>query len=263
MDGVLWRESQPIGDLSAIFARIARQGWQVAFATNNATTTIAQYLERLRAFGVPAESWQVVTSAVAVARHLAGQHPEGGPVYIIGEAGLIEALQTQGFYQVKDTPEAYPHVLAVVAGMDRQITYAKLRRATLLIRAGAPFIATNPDRTFPTPEGLVPGAGAILAALEAATDQHPLVVGKPSPAMYQIALERLGTTPAQTLVVGDRPETDIAGAQAIGCPAALVLSGVTPPEQADRWQPPPDLVAADLAAVVELVIAGHAPRPDL
>jgi 4-nitrophenyl phosphatase len=87
--------------------------------------------------------------------------------------------------------------------------------------------------------------------LEAATYQQPLVVGKPSPAMYQIALERLGTSPAQTLVVGDRLETDIAGAQAIGCPTALVLSGVTPPDQAYLWQPPPDLIAPDLAAIVD------------
>ena len=109
------------------------------------------------------EPWQIINSAMAAAQYLHNQFPQGGPVYLIGEDGLIEALEQQGFYQSDDQD-----VIAVVASMDRQLTYDKLRRATLLIRGGAPFIATNPDRTFPTPEGLVPGAGSILAALEAA-----------------------------------------------------------------------------------------------
>ena len=263
MDGVLWRESQPIGDLPGIFAHIARHGWQVVFATNNSSRTVTQYVEQLRTFGVQIEDWQVVTSAIAAAHYLASLYPQGGPVYIIGETGLIEALRVQGFYQVEDTSKPQPQVLAVIAGIDRQINYAKLRQATLLIRSGAPFIATNSDRTFPTPEGLVPGAGAILAALEAATYQQPQVMGKPAPLMYQIALERLGTLASQTLVVGDRPETDIAGAQAIGCPTALVLSGVTSPDQASHWQPAPDLIAANLTAVVEQLIASHVTQPDI
>jgi 4-nitrophenyl phosphatase len=139
----------------------------------------------------------------------------------------------------------------VVVGIDRQLSYEKLCRATLLIRSGVPFIGANPDRTFPTPEGLIPGAGAILAAIETATSVKPLIMGKPSPAMYQLALERLGTSPAETLVVGDRLETDIAGAQVIGCRTALVLSGVTSEADAYAWQPPPDFIARNLASLVE------------
>jgi len=105
--------------------------------------------------------------------------------------------------------------------MDRQVTYNKLKQATLLIRSGLPFIGTNPDRTFPTPQGLVPGSGAILAALEAATDQTPLILGKPSPEMYQVAMERMSVRPENTLVIGDRLETDIVGAQRLGCLTAL------------------------------------------
>ena len=140
--------------------------------------------------------------------------------------------------------------------MDRQLTYDKLRMATLLIRAGAPFLATNYDVTFPTPEGLVPGAGAIVAAVETATSTKALVIGKPSPAMYQAAIERLGTTPTETLVVGDRLETDIAGGQALHCPTALVLSGVTNPEAARLWQPQPDVTVEDLTSLVNLWKAG-------
>jgi 4-nitrophenyl phosphatase len=135
--------------------------------------------------------------------------------------------------------------------MDRKLSYDKLRKATAFIRSGCPFIATNPDRTFPTPEGLVPGAGAIVAAIEAASYVTPYVAGKPAPEMYRIALERLQLTPEEVLVVGDRPETDIAGAQSLGCRTALVLSGVVNQAEASLWQPPPDIICADLATIVE------------
>ena len=246
MDGVIWRGAEPIGDLPTIFARLANRGWKVVLATNNATRTASQYVDRLHHFGVSVEPQQIINSSMVASQYLFDRFPQGGPVYVIGEAGLIEPLEKSGFYQSEE------HVLAVIVGMDRYLTYDKLRRATLLIRASAPFIATNSDRTFPTPEGLVPGAGAILAALETACYQSPIVVGKPSPAMYQIALKRLCLDPSEILVVGDRPETDIAGAQSIGCHTALVLSGVTVLEEAHAWQPAPDLIIADLDSISKI-----------
>jgi 4-nitrophenyl phosphatase len=141
-------------------------------------------------------------------------------------------------------------VLAVIVGMDRQITYDKLRRATMLIRSGVPFIGTNPDKTFPTPEGLVPGTGALIAALEAATSIQPIIVGKPSPEMYLVAMERMGSSPATTVVVGDRLETDIAGGQQLGCKTGLVLSGVTNIKAAQSWVPSPDWIEPDLTALL-------------
>ncbi len=243
MDGVLWRGSETIGTLSAIFSRLYARGWQITLATNNATSTIPQYISRLNSYGVDVKPWQIVNSAIAVAQYLADRFPKGGPVFAIGESGLLNSLEERGFYH--NNQEA----IAVVVSMDRQLTYEKLRKATLLIRSGIPFIATNPDRTFPSPEGLVPGAGSILAALEAACDISPVITGKPSPAMYQIALSRLGLTPHAALVVGDRPETDIAGAQAIGCHTALVLSGVTSKDEAYTWQPAPDLIVEDLETI--------------
>jgi len=119
-----------------------------------------------------------------------------------------------------------------VVGLDFAATFDKFRLATLRIRAGADFIGTNGDRTFPTPEGLVPGNGALLALLETATDVAPLVIGKPERGMFDVALERLGTAPERTLMIGDRIETDIVGAQRAGWRAALVLTGVTTTEQA-------------------------------
>jgi 4-nitrophenyl phosphatase len=249
MDGVLWRDTQPIGNLPVIFRRLDANNIRVVLATNNSTRTVQQYQEKARGFGVNLEPWQIVTSSQAAAQYLAKPYPEGGCVYVVGEQALVDTLQEAGFTFGKDDP------VAVVAGLDRNLTYDKLRNATRFIRAGAWFLATNSDRTLPTPEGLVPGAGAVLAAIQAATDVHPIIAGKPSPAMYEIALKRLGTSPQETIIVGDRIETDIIGGQQIGCLTSLVLSGVTDKSSAQTWRPAPDIIAADLETVVEMVIS--------
>lgn len=244
MDGVLWRGNQPLGDLPAIFRTINSLKLRVVLATNNTTLSVADYQGKLLRFGVHLESWQIVNSSQAVAHYLKEHFPGGCKIYIVGEAGLVHTLNEQGFIQ------ADQDVQAVIVGLDREITYEKLSKATLLIRNGARFIGTNPDRTLPVPEGLVPGAGSILAALEAATDVVPTIIGKPAPEMYRIALERLGTLPQETLVVGDRLETDIAGAQTLGCQTALVLSGVTSRETALAWEPAPNRIEPSLTELL-------------
>jgi 4-nitrophenyl phosphatase len=244
MDGVLWRGDEPIGDLPASFAEMERRGLKVALATNNSTQDADQYIEKLARFGVKVNRWQIINSSEATAIYLKGRFPGGGTIFAVGEDGLLNSLSEYGFYPGEE------NVLAVVAGMDRQLTYTKLCQAAMLIRAGAPFIGTNADRTFPTPGGLVPGAGAVLAALETATDVKPFIIGKPAPEMYRVALGRLKMTPNQTLVIGDRLETDIAGAQSLGCPTGLVLSGVTSEKQARGWLPAPDFIGDDLANIL-------------
>lgn len=244
MDGVLWRDQQPLGDLPSLFAEFHKRALKFVLATNNATLSADQYVEKLRRFGVTIEQSQVVNSSQATAHHLKRLHPDGGTVFVVGEEGLIRELGVLGFHTSEENP------LAVIVGMDRHLTYEKLKTACLLIRSGVAFIATNTDRTYPTPDGLTPGAGSIVAALEAATDKTPTVVGKPSPEMYQLAMERMNTVPSNTLVVGDRLETDIEGAQAIGCLNALVLSGVTSSEDAYAWRPQPDCIAADLKSLI-------------
>jgi 4-nitrophenyl phosphatase len=249
MDGVLWRDNTPIGDLPSLFARMRERGLKVALATNNATKTVDEYLARFSGFGVTLEAWQIISSASVAADLLSKRFPAGGAVFIVGENGLLRALQECGFHPITD-PEDETVPIAVVGGFDRSVTYDKLRRATLHIRAGVPFYGTNPDKTFPTPLGLVPGAGAILAAIEAATDVKPILIGKPLPAMMHMALEKLATGPEETLVVGDRLETDIAAGQAAGCKTALVLSGVSSREQAQDWQPAPDFIVEDLTTLI-------------
>ncbi len=160
MDGVLWRDKEPIGDLPAIFKRISDLGLKVILATNNATRNVDEYLEKLSGYGVTLEAWQIITSAIACGIYLKEKYPSGGKLYIIGSPSLVSSLESYGFQSATEGES----VLAVVAGLDRQISYAKLRNATIQIYKGALFLGTNPDRTFPTPEGLVPGAGSILAA---------------------------------------------------------------------------------------------------
>jgi 4-nitrophenyl phosphatase len=255
MDGVLWRGDEPIGNLPRIYARILERGLKVVFATNNGTRTPHQYVERLASFGVKVEPWQVVTSALAagelVVRDLTpGPSPKGrGGIFAIGEAGVMEALQAKGFetLPVEQADEAR----AVVMGIDRQINFEKMCAATLLVRRGVPFYATNPDKTFPTPRGEIPGAGAWISVVVTATGIEPIYAGKPATYLLELARQRLGTEKSETLVVGDRLETDIAGGQAAGMPVALVLSGVSTRKQGEAWKPVVDAIAEDLAGLVE------------
>lgn len=249
MDGVLWRDTAPIGDLPAIFEHLQKRKIRVALASNNSTKTVNEFLEKLSGFGVKLGDWQILTASIATAVVLGKHFPDGGSIFVIGENGIRRSLEEAGFIVITD-PEDDTEPIAVVLGLDWQINYPKLRRATLHIRNGVPFYGTNPDKTYPTPEGLVPGAGSLQAALESATGVSPIVIGKPSALMMEMALERLGTAPNQTMVIGDRLETDISAGQAAGCKTALVLSGVATRAQLKNWEPSPDMIADDLSTLL-------------
>ncbi len=248
MDGVIWRADAPIGDLPSIFNRIRERGLKFVFATNNATRTSEQYVTRLSSLGVQVEPWQVITSAQAVSHSLTRQFPRGTKIFMIGEDGVRKALEENG-YEILPVENA-PMAEAVVVGIDHQVSFQKMSEATYLVRKGIPFFATNPDKTFPTPRGEIPGAGAWYSVIVTATDIQPVVAGKPFPFLMELGLEKLGTTKEQTLVVGDRLETDIAAGQAVGCPTALVLSGVSTIQQANNWIPAPDLIVENLSQLV-------------
>ena len=244
MDGVLWRDSMPIGDLKLIFQNIRAKGYPFIMVTNNSGRSTQQYVEKLASFRVDVDESQVISSAIATASYLKDRFPDGGEIFIIGEPSMVDLLKQSGFRQGSSKP------LAVVAALDRGINYDKLTKGTLLLRRGIPFIGTNPDKSYPIPEGQAPGAGAILAALEAASGVEPTIIGKPNPQIFSLALERLGTKPKETLVIGDRLETDILGAQNVGCLTALVLSGVSTADEAERWDPSPDFITKDLDGLV-------------
>lgn len=248
MDGVLWKADAPIGDLAETFRRIRERGLKYIFATNNSTKTSEQYAARLKQFGVEAEPWQVVTSSQAAAYAMAQRFGPGTKVFMIGEDGIRVPLEEKGFEIL--TVEEASEAEVVVMGLDREITFQKAVEATLLVRRGIPFYATNPDKTFPTPRGLIPGAGAWYSIITTATGVEPIVAGKPFPFLMQLSLEKLGTNKEETLVVGDRLDTDIAAGQAVGCPTALVLSGVSTREQSESWTPRIDIVAENLATLI-------------
>ncbi|MDO8754007.1 MAG: HAD-IIA family hydrolase [Anaerolineales bacterium] len=248
MDGVLWKGDAPIGNLPEIFARIRERGLKFVFATNNGTKTPEEYQQKLADLGVDIEAWQVVTSAMGIAFILSHKYPKGTKIFMIGEDGLRVALEEKGFeiLSVENAPEAK----AVVMGIDRGINFQKVAEATLLVRAGIPFYTTNTDRTFPTPRGEIPGSGAWVSVVTYATGVDPIIAGKPFPYLMELSLERLGSKKEETLVVGDRLETDIAAGQGVGCPTALVLSGVSTKEQTDQWIPQPDMIVDSLSALV-------------
>jgi 4-nitrophenyl phosphatase len=238
----------PLGDLPAIFKRIRERGLKFVFATNNGTKTSEQYVARLSSLGVEVEPWQVITSAQAVAHILNRQFSRGAKIFMIGGDGVRKALEESG-YEILSVENA-SLAEAVVMGIDPEITFQKMSEATYLVRRGIPFFATNPDKTFPTPRGEIPGAGAWYSVVVTATDIQPVVAGKPYPFLMELGMEKLSTTKEETLVVGDRIETDIAGGQAVGCPTALVLSGVSTMAQADLWRPKIDIIAKDLTELI-------------
>jgi 4-nitrophenyl phosphatase len=249
MDGVIWKSDAPIGDLPKTFARIRERGLKFVFATNNGTKTPEEYRQKLSSLGVEVDSAQVITSALAVAHMLERKYPRGTKIFMIGGPGVREALEDKGFelLRVENAPEAKIFVM----GIDHTITFDKVAEATLLVRAGIPFYATNSDRTFPTPRGEIPGAGSWLSVVTMATGVEPIVAGKPFPTMMEFSLERLGTSKEETLVVGDRLETDIASGQAAGCLTAVVLSGVSTHEQVEAWKPSPTIVTESLNELVK------------
>lgn len=252
-DGVLWQANEPMPGIVHFFdvLRARRIDW--ALLTNNATHTTESYVEKLRGFGVTADPRQIFTSGNVTAYYLRELDPPARSIYVIGQPDLKTTLREAGL-TIFDGEEAPERVDAVVAGIDREISYGKLRVAMQLIRDGAAYIATNPDTTFPTPQGLAPGAGSIIAAVSAAAGREPVWMGKPEPTMYQVAMKHFGAELSTTAMLGDRIETDILGAQRLGMATILVLSGVTSREDLPTSDIQPDIVfdnIADLAAALE------------
>ena len=247
MDGVLWRGDQPLPGLGRFFETMRRLGMRFILATNNASKSGDEYLAKLKKFGVQVSLDEILTSPQATAAYLARHAPQAR-VFVIGEPGLAAELRARGLGVVNDAPERATHV---VVGWDRTLTYDKLAEACLLIRRGATFIGTNPDVTYPSERGIVPGNGATLAALRASTGVEPIIIGKPQPEMMVQAMARMGGTSENTAVVGDRLDTDILGGQNAGLTTILVLTGVTSPEEAHNGAIRSDYIFRDIGEVAD------------
>jgi 4-nitrophenyl phosphatase len=247
MDGVLWHDHEPLGDLPAIFTQLHDNGYKVVLATNNNTRTIDEYHHKLKGFGVRLEDWQIINAAQAVGSYLREKFPGGANVYVVGEPSLKKTLSEFGMRIVAENASTAD---VVVASLDYSLTYEKLKQASLLVQSGSYFVGTNPDVTLPTPEGLIPGAGTVIGALEIASGKKAKIIGKPEPALYEMALDRLKLSANETLAIGDRLETDILGAQAAGIHTALVLSGASTLTHVRDFHPKPDIVAQNLTELI-------------
>jgi 4-nitrophenyl phosphatase len=245
LDGVVYRGRQALPGAREFLSWLRQRGVPFAFVTNNSTRTPRQYVEHLAALGIPADDSQVVTSALCAA-DLLRRWQLAGPVLVVGGEGLREAVREAGYPLAEDADAA-----AVVVGLDVELTYARLRTACSAIRRGARFVATNLDANLPVEGEVWPGAGAIVAAIRTATGREPVSVGKPEPYPFQMALRRLGTSPSETLVVGDQVATDVLGGSRLGMRTALVLTGLAGAEEAERGPVRPDLVARDLAELLD------------
>lgn len=240
VDGVLYRGRRPLPGAKEFLHHLEERETAYILVTNNSTRTPEEYVAVLKEMGIEVVPERILTSALATADYLGNLLPKGARLYLIGEGGVYSALAAQGFeFGERD-------VEAVVVGMDRQLTYEKLKTATIAIRQGARFVGTNPDKSFPAEEAIVPGAGAILAAIEAATDVKPTVIGKPEPILFQLALQRMGGTEKETAVIGDRLETDILGGEKCGLTTVLVLTGISQQQDLEASDIKPDYVFQDL-----------------
>ncbi len=223
LDGVVYRGATAVPGAVDALRRVTREGRPIAYATNNASRPPAVVAQRLRDLGLSVDVDQVVTSAQAGARALGARMPSGTPVLAVGGPGVAEALRDVGLAPVTSATEG---VAAVLQGFGAEVGWSELAEAAYAVASGAVWVATNTDRTLPTERGQAPGNGTLVQAVAAATGHEPEVVGKPHAPLYELALSVLGTGPERTLAVGDRLDTDIAGAHAAGLAAVHVLTGV-------------------------------------
>ena len=243
LDGVLYRWPEPIPGAAEAVAALRKAGKRIAFVTNNSSRTPAQVVERLASVGVDADRAEVVSSALVTATILAERGI--GSAFVIGEEGLVEALTDAGI-GVVDSSE---RVDAVVVGFDRGADYTTLKEASVLVQRGVALVASNADPSFPAPGGESwPGAGALLAAIETTTGTRGEVFGKPEAPLFERALASAGG--GRALVVGDRLDTDIAGASRLGWDSALVLTGDARREDVEGSSWKPTFVVDDLSGLV-------------
>jgi glycerol-1-phosphatase len=256
LDGVVYLGEEVLPAAPEALEGVRGLGVRVAFVTNNSYRPPDLVAEKLNRLGVKAAPGEVLTSAQAAVRLLGGRDGlEGARVLVVGGPGLRQALEAAGARLVD--PPAWRDAQVVAVGFDPELTYERVRTATLAIRAGARFVGSNPDTTLPTPEGLWPGAGATLALLQASTGVRPEVAGKPERALLDTAAAAIG--PGPYLMVGDRADTDLDGAHRLGWATALVLSGVTGPADLPDLAVAPDHLLADVGGLLDP--PGPAVRP--
>lgn len=250
LDGTLYHGGIIIPGADELIAGLRAKGIPFLFVTNNSSRTPSGVAAHLNAMGIEAKEEEVCTSSLAAARYIAEESP-GASVAILGEEGLHAACLEAGLKIVEESPRY------VVQGIDRSFTYDSLARASRWILGGASFVLTNPDFMLPSDHGVMPGAGTLGAAIEAASGVSPVIIGKPHRHLMRYAAERLGIEPEQAVVVGDNMRTDIAAGANAGCLTVLVLTGLTTADSLEQDKEStgvsPDYICKDLAELQALL----------
>ncbi len=253
MDGTLYLGNQLYSFTIELLETIKKTGGRYLFMTNNSSKSVADYVKKLEKLGIHATRDEFMTSSQATAFYL-HKHHEGQTLYVCGTESLKEELRREGFTVTTDLDK----VDCIVMGFDTELTFQKLHDVSylLLTRPELPYIATNPDLVCPTEFGSVPDCGSVCIGIRNATGREPIVIGKPSPLMPQLAMEKLGIRKEEACVVGDRIYTDVKSGLNAGITGILVLSGETTPEILAASEDKPHLVLQDageiLAALKEL-----------
>ena len=246
MDGVLVHEGVPVPGADRFIDTLKESGKRFLVLTNNSIYTPRDLHFRLRSAGLDVPEDSIYTSALATADFLSTQRPDGS-AYVIGEAGLTTALHEIGYILTDIDPDY------VVLGETRSYSLGAITRAVRLVADGARFIATNPDSTGPSPEGIQPACGAVAALITKATGVEPYFVGKPNPLMMRNALNKAGGHSESTAMIGDRMDTDIVAGMEAGLETILVLTGLTGRDQVDRFPFQPHRVVDSIADLVDLI----------
>jgi phosphoglycolate/pyridoxal phosphate phosphatase family enzyme len=252
LDGVVYVGDQPTPRASEVFGAIKDAGKTRLFITNDPRHTTEEYARKVTGLGIPAKADEFLTSGRAAALYLQSEGKIGELIYVVGTEGLCREIEAVGGRLLRG--EEGINAKVVVVGGHQDFHYRELKVATLAIRKGAAFIATNRDANFPMPDGLWPGTGPVVAAIEVATGVAPLVVGKPEKRIFQIACA-LFPSRRRAVMIGDRLDSDIVGGQQAGLSTILVLSGCTTREEARRSAVRPDYIVSNLSGLLE-------PSPD-
>ena len=243
MDGVLVHENTTLPGAADLIRHWTETDTPFLVLTNNSIFTPRDLAARLRASGLNVPEDRIWTSALATADFCASQIP-GGSAFVIGEAGITTALHEVGFIMTETAPDY------VVVGETRNYSFEAITRAIRLINAGSRFIATNPDATGPSADGVLPATGAVTALISKATGREPYVVGKPNPMMFRSAMNRIGAHSESTAMIGDRMDTDIVAGTEAGMETVLVLTGVTTRELAERFAYRPSRIVVSIADLI-------------
>ncbi len=252
MDGVLYRGGAVLPGVVDLLNALELRQKPYMLATNNSMASPAEYQAKLGAMGIEVPVERVLTAGTATRDYLQESLPENVAIFAVGMPALREQLFTDTGFRPVQYEEEQPD--AVVVGLDLTFTYDKLKAATRAIRNGALFVATNADATLPTENGLVPGAGSIVAAIATASGREPTIIGKPSPQILEKAAQHMGVPPREVVMIGDRLDTDILAGHRAGMLTLLVLTGVSTREDISEAPILPDIVFTDLRSVLEALV---------